>query len=265
MGKLLAKLFTSNRSWSILWCDLKPAFLKSGPRLARPIRWVLIAGLAVTGCGYQFSVDGAGPTIGGGAPLVSQGPPVRVAMRTFKNQSFEPTLEFKYTQYVRRALQSGGIAEITEDERAADFVLEGAILSVSRPSLAFSQTQTQESRVQVTVAVTVKDLTKGKVRWTHASTGTAEFFVGATATDGTGGTLQFNQVLQDRAMEQAGQLAAQDIADRFLTAREQGKFERVPQPEPEKTKKAAQEPSLEERPETLPPGQPTLPPPAFPY
>lgn len=109
MGKLLAKLFTSNRSWSILWCDLKPAFLKSGARLAGPIRWVLIAGLAVTGCGYQFSVDGAGPTIGGGAPLVSQGPPVRVAMRTFKNQSFEPTLEFKYTQYVRRALQSGGL------------------------------------------------------------------------------------------------------------------------------------------------------------
>lgn len=225
---------------------------------------MLVAWLAVTGCGYQFSVDGAGPRIGGGAPLTAQGPPVRVAMHTFKNQSFEPTLEFKYTQYVRRALQSGGIAEFTEDEGAADFILDGAILSVSLPSLAFSQTQTQESRVQVTMAVTVKDQTKGKVRWTHTSTGTAEFFVGATSTDGTGGGLQFNRVLQDRALEQAGQLVAQDIADRFLTAREQGKFERVPQPEPKKTKKALQEPTGEEIPHALPSGQSPLPPPAFP-
>ncbi|MDR4495104.1 MAG: LPS assembly lipoprotein LptE [Nitrospirales bacterium] len=225
---------------------------------------MLIAGYVVTGCGYQFSVEGAGPMISGGTPLTAQGPPVRVAMHTFKNQSFEPTLEFKYTQYVRRALQAGGIAEITEDERGADFILNGAILSVTLPSLAFSQTQTQESRVQVTVAVTVKDQTKGKVRWTHASTGTAEFFVGATPTDGTSGGLQFNRVLQDRALEQAGQLVAQDIADRFLTAREQGKFERVPQPEPKKTKKATQEQSEEENPNALPTDQSPLPPPALP-
>lgn len=265
MGKLPAKLFTSNRSWLTLWYDLNPAFLRSGFRRLVATGCILVASFGVTGCGYQFSVDGAGPRIGGGAPLAPKGPPVRVAMHTFKNQSFEPTLEFKYTQYVRRALQAGGIAEITEDEGAADFILDGAILSVTLPSLAFSQTQTQESRVQVTVAVTVKDQTKGKVRWTHASTGTAEFFVGATATDGTGGGLQFNRVLQDRALEQAGQLVAQDIADRFLTAREQGKFERVPQPEPEKKKKGVQEQAGEERPDTLAPGQPALPPPAFPY
>lgn len=189
----------------------------------------------MAGCGYQFSVDGPGPTIGGGAAQEFQGPPVRLAIHTFKNRSFEPNLEFKYTQYVRKALQSGGMAEFTEDEGAADFILEGVILSVTLPSLAFSKTQTQESRVKVSVGVTVKDQTKGKVRWTHTGTSTAEFFVGSTPTDGSAGGLQFNRVLQDRAVEQAGQQVAEDIADRFLTAREQGKFERVPKPEPKKT------------------------------
>jgi len=173
--------------------------------------------------------------IGGGATRDIQGPPVRLAIQTFKNQSFEPNLEFKYTQYVRNALRSAGMAEFTENQAAADFILEGTILSVTLPSLAFSRTQTQESRVQVAVGVTVKDQTKGKVRWTHRATSTAEFYVGASPTDGTSsGGLQFNRVLQDRAVEQAGRQVAEDIADRFFTARIQGKFERVPQPDPPK-------------------------------
>ena len=185
----------------------------------------------------------------------AQGPPIRLAIPPFKNQSFEPNLELKYTQYVRKALQSGGMAEFTEDKGAADFILEGTILSVILPSLAFSQTQTQESRVQVSVGVTVKDQPKGKVRWTHAGTSSAEFFVGATSTDGSGGGLQFNRVLQDRALEQAGQQVAEDIADRFLTARDQGKFGRVPQPEPKKTDTSSPKDSLGEGIGSSPPDQ----------
>jgi hypothetical protein len=37
--------------------------------------------------------------------------------------------------------------------------------------------------------------------------------------------LQFNRVLQDRAVEQAGQLVASDLADRFWGAKDQGKFQ----------------------------------------
>lgn len=188
----------------------------------------------MSGCGYQFTVEGAGPVIGGSEQAVAQGPPVRMAIRTFKNHSFEPNVEFKYTRYVRQALQSVGIAEITEDEADADFILEGAVLSVMLPSLAFSGSQTQESRVRVQVAVTVRDRTKGRVRWTHTGTATAEFFVGATSSTGSESGLQFNRVLQDRAVEQAGQFVAEDISDQFLTAREQGKFERTPKKEEKK-------------------------------
>jgi hypothetical protein len=175
------------------------------------------------GCGYQFGVEGPGPVIGGGR--VAEGPPVRLALRTLKNNTFEPNLEFKYTRYLRQALQSAGGATIVGDDLSADFILEGAIVSVSLPSLAFSQTQTQESRVTVNVAVNVRDRKSGKVLWSQSNTNSAEFYVGASSSTGSAERgLQFNRVLQDRALEQAGQGVAEDLADQFLVARDQGKF-----------------------------------------
>lgn len=163
--------------------------------------------------------------VGGSAGHVAQGPPVRLVFPVLKNNSFEPNLEFKYTRYLRQALQSVGSAEFVDDA-SADFILEGAILSVSLPSLAFTRTQTQESRVMVTVLLKVKDRKTGKVRWSQTGTSTAEFFVGATSTSDSETGLQFNRVLQDRAVEQAGQQVAADLADQFLGAREQGVFDR---------------------------------------
>lgn len=77
----------------------------------------------------------------------------------------------------------------------------------------------------VTVAVSVKDRKTRKIRWSQTSSGTAEFFVGATSTGDAESGLQFNRVLQDRAVEQAGQLVAADLADQFWGARDQGKFQ----------------------------------------
>lgn len=184
---------------------------------------VLMISLGVGACGYQFTVEGPGPAIGGGH--VPTGPPVRIALHTLRNNTFEPNLEFKYTRYLRQALQSAGSATIVEDDVSADFILNGAIVSVVLPSVAFSQTQTQESRVTVNVAVSVKHRKTGKTRWSQATTNSAEFFVGASASSsGAASGLQFNRVLQDRALEQAGQGVAEDLADQFLSARDQGKF-----------------------------------------
>ncbi|HNP30581.1 MAG TPA: DUF4136 domain-containing protein [Nitrospirales bacterium] len=186
--------------------------------------WAILLCLSA-GCGYQFTVEGPGPVVGGSDGLVAQGPPVRLVFPTIKNNSFEPNLEFKYTRYLRQAMQSAGSAEFVDDA-SADFIVEGAILSVTLPSLAFSRTQTQESRVMVTVMLNVKDRKTGKVVWSQRGTSTAEFFVGATSTSSSSSGLQFNRVLQDRALEQAGQQVAADLADQFLGAREQGVFER---------------------------------------
>ncbi len=201
--------------------------------------------LSVSGCGYRFTVGGPGPVIGGGR--VAEGPPVRLALHTLKNNTFEPNLEFKYTQYLRQALLSAGSATIVDDDPSADFVLDGTIVSVTLPSVAFSQAQTQESRVTVKVKVKVKDRKTGKVRWAQSGSNSAEFFVGASAnTTGVASGLQFNRVLQDRALEQAGQGLAEDLADRFLTARDQGKFNPVAQ------KKSSPDTGLDVE-ETLPP------------
>ena len=175
------------------------------------------------GCGYQFTVEGPGPVIGGGR--VAEGPPVRLALHTLKNKTFEPNLEFKYTRFLRQALQSAGSATIVEDDLSADFILDGAIVSVTIPSVAFSQTQTRESRVTVKMAVQVRHRKTGKVRWAQTNTNSAEFFVGASSsTSAAASGLQFNRVLQDRALEQAGKGVAEDLADGFLSARDQGKF-----------------------------------------
>jgi len=202
-----------------------------GTRLQGVLLWsglILLAVMqSIVGCGYQFTVEGPGPRIGGGH--VSEGQPVRLALRTLQNKTFEPNLEFKYTRYLRQALQSSGSATIVEDDLSADFILDGAIVSVTLPSLAFSQAQTQESRVTVNVMVKVKDRKTGKVRWSQAGKNSAEFFVGASSTTGGGVSgLQFNRVLQDRALEQAGQGVAEDLADRFLSARDQGIFRDAP-------------------------------------
>lgn len=186
----------------------------------------LIMVLGMWGCGYQFSVEGSGPVIGGGGKQLPEGNRVRLAMETLKNQTFQPTLEFKYTQYLRQAFSSSGGAKIIDDRAAADFILQGAILSVKVPTLAFSNQATQESRVQVEVAVRVRDQKTKKVRWSQKAMGMAEYFVGASSTGGDAESgLQFNRVLQDRAIEQAGQLIAANLADRFYAAREQGRFQ----------------------------------------
>ncbi len=222
-----------------------PVFDMGRPSLITICSAILVCVLGVAGCGYQFTVEGPGPVIGPGPEVSVVGPPVRLAIRTFQNRSFEPNLELKYTEYLRRSLQSAGMAQVVDDERGADFVLEGAILSVMLPSLSFSQTSTQESRVQVHVAVTVKDRTRGRVRWTKTSMSTAEFFIGATPTSDAVSGLQFNRVLQDRALEQAGYLMAEDISDGFFAAREQGKFER--QPKKKEVKEDSEVPEDRER------------------
>ena len=52
--------------------------------------------------------------------------------------------------------------------------------------------------------------------WSHLAKGASEFFV---TTD-----LQFNRVLQNRALEQAGRYIAEDLASRFLMQLESGRL-----------------------------------------
>ena len=175
----------------------------------------------LSGCGYQFRVEGAGPTIGGTAETSSPtSPPPRMAVRTLVNKTFEPNLEIRYTNYLRHELSSGSGAQIVPDSEAADLVLSGQILSVSLPTLSFSQTTTLESRAEVFVMVQVEETRTKRLVWAQTAKGASEFYVTSD--------LQFNRVLQNRALEQAGRFIAEDLASRFLLQLEAGQLAKQP-------------------------------------
>ena len=198
------------------------------PRV-RPAYFACVACLALlSACGYQFRVEGTGPTIGGTSAPTSSEPPPRLVIRTLENKSFEPNLETRYTNYLRHEFSSGSGAQVVPEAEAADLVLTGQILSVNVPTLSFTQTTTLESRTEVMVLVKVEETRTKKVLWTQTAKGASEFFV---TTD-----LQFNRALQNRALEQAGRFIAEDLASRFLLQLESGKLSKSkPNPVPSTT------------------------------
>jgi hypothetical protein len=172
-------------------------------------------------CGYQFRVEGAGPTIGGAAAASSStSPPPRLVVQTLENRTFEPNLETRYTNYLRHEFSSGSGAQVVADSEAADLVLSGQILSVLLPTLSFTQTTTLESRAEVVVIVKVEETRTQRVVWTQVAKGASEFYVTPD--------LQFNRVLQNRALEQAGRFVAEDLASRFLLQLESGELTKPP-------------------------------------
>jgi len=140
-------------------------------------------------------------------------------IRTLENKSFEPNLETRYTNYLRHEFSSGSGAQIVPESEAADLVLTGQILSVSIPTLSFTQTTTLESRTEVIVLVRVEETRTKKMVWMQTAKGFSEFFV---TTD-----LQGNRALQNRALEQAGRFIAEDLASRFLLQVESGKLSKA--------------------------------------
>ncbi|HWC50673.1 MAG TPA: LPS assembly lipoprotein LptE [Nitrospira sp.] len=188
-----------------------------------------LACLALFGCGYQFRVEGAGPTIGGTAAEASAVPPPRVAILTLRNATFEPNLESRFTNYLRHEFSSGSGAQVVPEGEAADLVLSGDIISVILPTLSFTQTTTLESRAEVVVAVKVEETRTKRVVWSHLAKGQSEFYVTSD--------LQFNRVLQNRAIEQAGRYIAEDLASRFLMQLESGRLSKPIAKSPESGEK----------------------------
>ena len=166
----------------------------------------LALSVSLSACGYQFRVEGAGPTIGRGAGA----PPAqvqRLRIVNFENVTLEPNIELRYTGYARREFSSASGAQVVNDGEPADLILRGKINSISLPTINFSLQGTFEGRVTVNVSVTVEEAKTGRKIWTQAAAASSEFFM----TD----DLQFNRVLQTRAVEQAGRLVAADLAMRF--------------------------------------------------
>ncbi|WP_447978483.1 LPS assembly lipoprotein LptE [Candidatus Nitrospira bockiana] len=184
--------------------------LSTQPSAFRRIFGLVLAAGLVAGCGYQFQVEGPGPTIGGGAaePIIKPGAPT-LTIENFINRSLEPNLELKYTAYAFREFSNGSGARVVTGNEPSDLVLKGSIVSVIVPTLTFDISRTVESRVTVFVQATVEKTKTKEVIWSQLATASSEYFVT--------NDLQFNRVLQARALEQAGRFIVQDLATRFLT------------------------------------------------
>ena len=170
---------------------------------------MLLALVAPQGCGYQFTVGGPGATIGGApAHMRDRGPAPRLVIQNIDNSSFETQLSQKFTRYIRREFAAGSGADVVSSMETADLLLSGNITSVQIPALSYSKDNTFENRALVTISVSVRDLRSNEVVWRQSSTGASEFFLT--------NDLQFNRQLQRRAVEQAGEQIAGDLAARFL-------------------------------------------------
>lgn len=186
---------------------------------------VLMVLVFLIGCGYRFSVEGPGPRIGGGSAQRAEGPSVRLAIQDVANRTFYRDLESAYTDYMRQEFAVSSGAQVVAEAAQADYVIKGEIVSVTVPSLTFSTAQIRESRVHAVVRVTVERRSTGNVLWTKTATGTGEFFVNRAAdVEASQDVIQFNRVLQDRALEQAGQEAMERLAAAFWHAWDQGTF-----------------------------------------
>ncbi len=174
----------------------------------------------VASCGYQFRVQGPGPTIGGAPESETKRPQApRLAILPISNSTYEPNFEIKLANYLRREFSSGAGAEIVGPSGGAELFLSGSIMQISLPTLSFDQTTTFESRVEMLVSVRIEEAKTKKVVWSQIAKGTSEFFLTQD--------LQFNRVLQNRALEQAGRFIAEDLASRFLLFQDTGELDKA--------------------------------------
>lgn len=176
--------------------------------------------MILAACGYQFRVQGAGPTVGGEPEAAANRPQApKLAILPIANTTYEPNFEVKLANYLRREFSSGAGAEIVGPSAGADLYLSGQIMQISLPSLSFDRTTTFESRVEMLVSVRIDDAKTRKLVWSQVAKGTSEFFLTQD--------LQFNRVLQNRALEQAGRFIAEDLASRFLMFLDSGELEKA--------------------------------------
>jgi hypothetical protein len=166
-------------------------------------KWVcaLALSLTVAGCGYEFGTS-VKPAPGGSLRGV------RLAVPVFFNDTFEPVLDKRVTEFIRRQfLQADGLT-LANDVGAAPFVLKGVVRSYGIQTMSFRQGFVNEQRVSLGVEVRFEDAAGRKTLWQETYTTSAEFFQTSD--------LATNRSRQDRATEEACQAMAESIVSRVL-------------------------------------------------
>jgi len=154
--------------------------------------------ISLSGCGYEF-----GTTL---RPGSAHG--LSLAVPVFYNDTFEPVLDKRITEFVRRQLLQADGLTLVNDAGGAPLVLKGRIRGYGLQILSFRQGQVNEQRVTLAVEVTFEDTAAKQILWQETYTTSAEFFQTFD--------LATNRARQDRATEEACQAMAEHIVSRVL-------------------------------------------------
>jgi hypothetical protein len=162
---------------------------------------VLALSLAAAGCGYEFGTT-LKPAQGGSLRGI------HLAVPVFFNDTFEPVLDKRVTEFIRRQfLQADGLT-LANDVGAAPLVLKGVVRSYGIQTMSFRQGSVNEQRVSLSVEVTFEDKSARKKFWSQTYTTSAEFFLSSD--------LAANRARQDRATEEACQSMAESIVSHVI-------------------------------------------------
>jgi outer membrane lipopolysaccharide assembly protein LptE/RlpB len=114
---------------------------------------VILVLALIAGCGYSLR-----PSLPGNIKTVH--------IPTLQNRTQEPGIEDFITQALTTAVVTSGVARIAKDAEQADAVLDGAIVEYTLTSLAFDRTaNVTQYRLQIALALTLKDRRNGEVVW----------------------------------------------------------------------------------------------------
>ena len=163
--------------------------------------------MILNGCGYEFGTAAK--------PGAAYG--LRLAVPVFHNDTFEPVLDKRVTEMVRRQfLQADGLT-LVNDVGAASWTIVGRITGYGLSTIAFRQGPgTTENRVTISATVLLQDTSTKKTVWVEGYVRSAEFFQTAD--------LAQNRSRQDRATEEAAQAMAEDIVSRVLEVYSSGEL-----------------------------------------
>lgn len=178
-------------------------------RVAGRLREAVILTLVImlAGCGYEFGTSAK--------PGAAYG--LRLAVPVFHNDTFEPVLDKRVTEMVRRQfLQADGLT-LVNDVGAASLAIVGRITGYGLSPISFRQGPgTTENRVTIVATVLLQDTATKKIVWSEGYARSAEFFQTAD--------LALNRARQDRATEEAAQAMAEDIVSRVLEVYSSGEL-----------------------------------------
>ncbi len=134
-----------------------------------------------------------------------------IAVPVFYNNTFEPILEQFMTSAVKREFMTNSRLAVVNNTRDADLVLKGTILSYGLTPLSFdpSRSVVMEYRIHITVHVVLEDSRSHTILMEEpALEAVSEYRVHADTSA--------NRVAQDRAIEEAGRLFAENVVSRIL-------------------------------------------------